>query len=70
MPEADLESIFDSYAVPVRRYLYRRLTTAADPAATANDLFVKEHYLHRGRTMAQIAYWITLDDERMGLLQG
>ena len=38
MPEADLESIFDSYAVPVRRYLYRRLTTAADPAATADDL--------------------------------
>lgn len=38
MPEVSLESIFDSYAVPVRRYLYRRLTQAADPAATADDL--------------------------------
>lgn len=38
MPEVSLESIFDSYAVPVRRYLYRRLTHAPDPAATADDL--------------------------------
>ena len=38
MPEVSLESLFDSYAVAVRRYLYRRLTHAADPAATADDL--------------------------------
>ena len=38
MPEVSLELLFDSYAVPVRRYLYRRLTHASDPAATADDL--------------------------------
>lgn len=38
MPEVSLESIFDSYAVPVRRYLYRRLTHSADPSSAADDL--------------------------------
>ena len=38
MPEMTLESIFDSYAVPVRRYLYRRLTQSPDPASAADDL--------------------------------
>jgi hypothetical protein len=34
----------------------------------ATDVIVKNHYLHRGRTMAQIAYWVTLDGERRGVL--
>jgi len=34
----------------------------------ATDVIVKNHYLHRGRTMAQIAYWVTLDGERCGVL--
>jgi hypothetical protein len=38
------------------------------PLKEANELFVKEHYLHRGRTMAQVAYWIILDGERVGAL--
>ena len=38
MTQVTLEGIFDSYAVSVQRYLYRRLTGAADPSSTADDL--------------------------------
>lgn len=31
-------------------------------------MIVQNHYLHRGRTMAQIAYWVTLDDKPVGVL--
>lgn len=34
----------------------------------ATEIIVENHYLHRGRTMAQIAYWVTLDGERCGVL--
>lgn len=34
----------------------------------ATEVIVKNHYLHRGRTMAQMAYWITLDGRRCGVL--
>lgn len=34
----------------------------------ATAMIVANHYLHRGRTMAQIAYWVTLDGERCGVL--
>jgi hypothetical protein len=34
----------------------------------ATAVIVRNHYLHRGRTMAQLAYWITLDDEPVGVL--
>ncbi len=34
----------------------------------ATLLIVKNHYLHRGRTMAQMPYWVTLDGERVGVL--
>lgn len=34
----------------------------------ATQVIVENHYLHRGRTMAQIAYWVTLDGERCGVL--
>lgn len=29
---------------------------------------VKYHYLHRGRTMAQLPYWVMLDNHRVGVL--
>lgn len=32
------------------------------------EVIVRNHYLHRGRTMAQMPYWITLDDEPVGVL--
>ncbi len=34
----------------------------------ATSVIVKHHYLHRGRTMAQMPYWITLDGTRKGVL--
>lgn len=34
----------------------------------ATEVIVKNHYLHRGRTMAQLPYWINLDGERSGVL--
>jgi hypothetical protein len=34
----------------------------------ATAVIVEKHYLHRGRTMAQLPYWILLDGERVGVL--
>ena len=34
----------------------------------ATEVIVKNHYLHRGRTMAQLPYWILFDGERVGVL--
>lgn len=34
----------------------------------ATAVIVENHYLHRGRTMAQMAYWVMLDEERCGVL--
>lgn len=34
----------------------------------ATEVIVREHYLHRGRTMGQIAYWIEVDEERSGVI--
>ena len=50
--------------VPLRDRIF--LEVANLKKATA--LIVKNHYLHRGRTMAQMPYWIMLDGERVGVL--
>jgi hypothetical protein len=34
----------------------------------ATEVIVEHHYLHRGRTMGQIAYWIEVDGERSGVI--
>lgn len=34
----------------------------------ATAVIVEYHYLHRGRTMAQLPYWITLDGQRCGVM--
>lgn len=34
----------------------------------ATEVIVRHHYLHRGRTMGQMPYWIVLDGERVGVL--
>lgn len=34
----------------------------------ATAVIVANHYLHRGRTMAQMPYWVTLDGQRCGVL--
>lgn len=43
---------------------------ALEPAVLrlATMVIVKYHYLHRGRTMGQVAYWITMDGVRVGVL--
>lgn len=34
----------------------------------ATAVIVENHYLHRGRTMAQMPYWINFDGERRGVM--
>jgi hypothetical protein len=34
----------------------------------ATKVIVENHYLHRGRTMAQLPYWILLDRKRVGVI--
>lgn len=34
----------------------------------ATRIVVYHHYLHRGRTMAQLPYWIRVDDRQVGVL--
>ena len=34
----------------------------------ATEVIVRNHYLHRGRTMAQLPYWIQLDDNVIGVM--
>ncbi len=34
----------------------------------ATAVIVENHYLHRGRTMGQLAYWVMLDNRRVGVL--
>ncbi len=34
----------------------------------ATEVIVRNHYLHRGRTMAQLPYWILVDDHRAGVM--
>ncbi|MHB8695265.1 MAG: Mom family adenine methylcarbamoylation protein [Solirubrobacteraceae bacterium] len=34
----------------------------------ATEVIVRNHYLHRGRTMAQLPYWITVDGQRAGVM--
>ena len=34
----------------------------------ATEFIVRKHYLRRGRTMAQLPYWVTLDGDRAGVI--
>jgi hypothetical protein len=45
-----------------------RVELAIAPLKEATDLIVRNHYLHRGRTMAQLAYWIQIDDACVGVM--
>lgn len=38
------------------------------PLGEATNMIVQNHYLRRGRTMAQLPYWITFDGVRCGVL--
>ncbi len=45
-----------------------RLSLQVANLKEATTLIVERHYLHRGRTMAQMPYWIMLDEVRVGVL--
>lgn len=45
-----------------------RVQLVIAPLKDATDLIIRNHYLHRGRTMAQLAYWIVMDGRNIGVL--
>lgn len=45
-----------------------RLTITQAILKEATQVIVDNHYLHRGRTMAQLPYWIHLDEKRIGVI--
>ena len=45
-----------------------RITLDVANLKEATALIVENHYLHRGRTMAQMPYWIMLDGTQVGVL--
>lgn len=55
-------------AAPARAKLRDRVQIEVANLKEATAMIIAHHYLHRGRTMAQIAYWVTLDGERCGVL--
>lgn len=48
--------------------LRERLSLEFANLKEATALIVEKHYLHRGRTMAQMPYWIMFDGARIGVL--
>ena len=48
--------------------LSKRLTLQVANLKQATRVIVYHHYLHRGRTMAQLAYWILIDDVQVGVI--
>lgn len=48
--------------------LRSRISLEVADLKEATKVIVENHYLHRGRTMGQIAYWVTLDGHRCGVL--
>ena len=51
-------------AIPLRD----RISLNIADLKEATAVIVENHYLHRGRTMAQMPYWITFDNVRVGVL--
>lgn len=48
--------------------LRARLDVAVADLKEATQVIVQNHYLHRGRTMAQMPYWVHLDSRRVGVI--
>jgi hypothetical protein len=53
---------------PGKGKLSTRLTLEVADLKLATRIIVYYHYLHRGRTMAQLAYWIRVDGIQVGVL--
>lgn len=45
-----------------------RITLEIANLKEATALIIEKHYLHRGRTMAQLPYWVQLDGARVGVI--
>jgi hypothetical protein len=48
--------------------LRQRVSLEIADLQQATKVIVENHYLHRGRTMGQVPYWVTLDGKRCGVL--
>ena len=48
--------------------LSKRLTLEIADLKESSKIIKRHHYLHRGRTMSQLPYWICIDGERVGVL--
>jgi hypothetical protein len=53
---------------PTLGKLSARLSLEVANLRQATQIIVYHHYLHRGRTMAQLPYWIRLDHTRIGVM--
>ena len=53
---------------PTTGKLSRRLRLEIANLKEATRIIVAHHYLHRGRTMAQLPYWIIIDDVPIGVI--
>ena len=70
--EEELEKIkafgqYDNFD-PTTGKLSDRISLELAPLNTATRVVVYHHYLHRCRTMAQMAYWIMVDNIKVGVL--
>lgn len=66
----DSHAILDFEYVPprVREPLRTRVHLEMADLKLATKVVVQHHYLHRGRTMAQLAFWIVMDRHRVGVM--
>jgi hypothetical protein len=53
---------------PAKGNLSKRVTLSVADLKQATRIIVYYHYLHRGRTMAQLPYWILLDEVPVGVI--
>lgn len=61
---ADLQQPDDSSLLKPRNRISLQIANLKE----ATKVIVENHYLHRGRTMAQLPYWVVLDDKRVGVM--
>lgn len=55
-------------AIAAPKRLRERVDLEVANLKEVTAMIVANHYLHRGRTMAQMPYWVTLDGRRCGVL--
>lgn len=59
---------FDYTTLVNSKPISKRLDLVPANLKEATLVIIKYHYLHRGRTMGQLPYWITLDGYRVGVI--